>query len=105
MDRLAWGHGLHAYDIRPDGAGLWIAVYRDDRERFRRGVAVMSLLSNSLWEPVTPSGEYVVNTPAGTISATTVQAAINELDTEKVPYVDPHYVAAKLVVATIFGAR
>jgi len=28
----------------------------------------------------------VVNTPAGNISATTVQAAINELDTEKQPY-------------------
>jgi len=64
----------------------------------------MALLSNTLWEPVTPSGDYVTNTPAGNISATTVQAAINELDTEKVPYVDPHYVAAKYLEAINFGA-
>lgn len=61
-------------------------------------------MSDSLWEPVTPSGSYVVNTPAGNIAATTVQDAINELDTEKVPYVDPHYVAAKYLEAINFGA-
>jgi hypothetical protein len=64
----------------------------------------MSLLSNALWEPVTPSGDYVTNTPAGNISATTVQAAINELDTEKVPYTDPHYIAAKYLAAIQLGA-
>jgi len=32
-----------------------------------------------------PPASSIVNTPAGTISATNVQAAINELDTEKLP--------------------
>lgn len=67
---------------------------------------------NALWESATSTGgsgastaDAVSNTPAGTISSTNVQDAINELDTEKVSYTDPHYIAAKLVVATIFGAR
>lgn len=59
---------------------------------------------SALWEPVTPESTYVVNTPSGNISATTVQGAINELDAEKVPYVDPHYVAAKYLEAITFGA-
>ena len=31
----------------------------------------------------------IVNTPAGSIAATTVQAALNELDTEKAPLASP----------------
>lgn len=61
-------------------------------------------LFDALWEPVTPSGSNVVNTPAGNISSTTVQAAINELDTEKVPYTDPHYIASKYLAAIQLGA-
>jgi phosphoribosylcarboxyaminoimidazole (NCAIR) mutase len=37
--------------------------------------------TNASW--ATPTGLQVSNTPAGSIAATTVQAAINELDTEK----------------------
>jgi hypothetical protein len=37
--------------------------------------------------PITAS--FVTNTPAGNIAATTVQAAINELDTEKAPLASP----------------
>lgn len=60
--------------------------------------------TNALWEPVSPSSDYVVVTPAGGISSTTLQTALVELDTEKVPYVDPHYVAAKYLEAINFGA-
>jgi hypothetical protein len=34
---------------------------------------------------VTDNADHIINTPAGTISSTTVQGAIDELDTEKVP--------------------
>ncbi len=37
--------------------------------------------SNASW--ATPTGLQISNTPAGTIAATTVQAALNELDTDK----------------------
>lgn len=36
-------------------------------------------------------GTAVINTPAGGIAATTAQAAINELDTEKAPIVSPTF--------------
>lgn len=42
--------------------------------------------TTATWE--TPAGTEVSNTPAGNIAATTVQAAIDELDTEKVPETD-----------------
>lgn len=38
-----------------------------------------------------PVASEVTNTPAGNISATTVQAAINELDTEKAPLASPTF--------------
>lgn len=44
--------------------------------------------TSALWEPATPSAEYLVNTPAGGIAATTVQGALNELDTEKLAIAD-----------------
>lgn len=60
--------------------------------------------TSALWEPAAPSADYVVVTPAGGISSTTLQAALVELDTEKVPYIDSHYVAAKYLEAINFGA-
>jgi hypothetical protein len=37
------------------------------------------------------AGSAITNTPAGTIAATTVQAALNELDTEKAPLASPTF--------------
>lgn len=64
----------------------------------------MSLyVPDALWEPVTPT-DYLAYTPAGTISSTNIPDAINELDTEKVPYTDPHYIVAKYLAAVQLGA-
>lgn len=57
-----------------------------------------------LWEPIEQTADYVANTPSGNITSETTQGAINELDTEKVSYVDPHYVASKYLEAINFGA-
>lgn len=62
------------------------------------------MTTGALWEPAEPSADYVAVTPSGGISATTLQAALVELDTEKVPYTDSHYVAAKYLEAINFGA-
>lgn len=43
---------------------------------------------SALWEPVTPSSDSVVVTPAGGISATDLQSALEELDTEKLAIAD-----------------
>lgn len=40
-----------------------------------------------------PAAASIINTPAGGLSATTVQAALNELDTEKSPVVHTHSIA------------
>ncbi|GEM_PF-2861478 len=40
-------------------------------------------LFEPLWQPAATTAASIPNTPAGSITATTVQGAINELDAEK----------------------
>ena len=47
----------------------------------------------------------ITNTPAGNISATTVQAAINELDSEKEPYLGNPSVDGHVLSSTVSGTR
>ena len=44
--------------------------------------------TSAMWEPVAPSADYVVVTPSGSIAATNLQAALVELDTEKLAISD-----------------
>lgn len=49
----------------------------------------MSLMSTSaLWEPAEPTADYVAVTPSGGISSTTLQDALEELDTKKLAIAD-----------------
>ena len=50
--------------------------------------------------PMSAVASSIVNTPSGTISATTVQAAIDELDSEKAPINSPTLVTPVIGVAT-----
>lgn len=60
-----------------------LAVNVTDKKLFtKNGAATVVELTNSATNPL--PGTSVSNTPAGNIAATTAQAAINELDTEKV---------------------
>ena len=47
----------------------------------------------------------ITNTPAGNISATTVQAAINELDTEKAPLASPTFTGIPVVPTAAPGTN
>ena len=44
--------------------------------------------TNALWEPAEPSADYVAVTPSGNISATDLQSALEELDSEKLAIAD-----------------
>lgn len=52
----------------------------------------------------TPSATSVSFSPYGAIAASNVQAAINELEDEKVSLTETHYVAATYLTALAFGA-
>lgn len=58
---------------------------------------------------VAANGDYtatqVTNTPAGTIAATTVQAAINELDTEKSPIASPTFIGVPAAPTAAVGTN
>ena len=45
-------------------------------------------LFQPLWQPAETSAASIPNLPAGSIAATTVQAALNELDVEKLAIAD-----------------
>lgn len=64
------------------------------------GQIVRLVSSTPTWVDLT--GSIVINTPAGNISSTTVQAAINELDTEKVSYTILD--AAKMLTGFVNGS-
>lgn len=67
-----------------DGAALLTgALY------FNSTSGIMKVWGGSSWIPLPATvAAGIVNTPAGTISATNVQAALNELDSEKLAIVD-----------------
>ena len=44
--------------------------------------------TSALWEPAEPTADYVAVTPSGNISATDLQSALEELDTEKLAIAD-----------------
>lgn len=44
--------------------------------------------TSALWEPAEPSADYVAVTPSGGISATDLQSALEELDSEKLAIAD-----------------
>ena len=63
-------------------------------------------LFQPLWQPAATTAATIPNTPAGSITATTVQGAINELDAEKLAIAalaPDNY--AKYLVALNFGAE
>ena len=62
--------------------------------------------TSALWEPAATTAATIPNTPAGSITATTVQGAINELDAKKLAIAalaQDNY--AKYLVALNFGAE
>lgn len=66
----------------------------------------MLLPTHSTLPDIATSGHpasAIVNTPAGNIAATTVQAAINELDSEKVSSTDAALAGSKLYLKSCFG--
>jgi|688.fasta_scaffold10981_11 hypothetical protein len=68
-----------------DGGGLF---YLDaaDHTTPDNGTTVIVDAQGNRWKRELVQATYIANTPAGNIAATTVQGALNELDTEKVSY-------------------
>lgn len=60
--------------------------------------------TSGLWEPVSPSADYVAVTPTGGISATNLQDALTELDTEKVALDSQLIYDLEFVLALQMGA-
>ena len=65
-----------------------------------QSTATVKATIDGVFTSVANTAARVVNTPSGTIAATTVQGAINELDTEKAALISPVFTTPALGAAT-----
>lgn len=72
------------------------------------GISRLRFFHNGInYLPTLPvsTASSITNTPAGSIAATTVQAAINELDTEKAPLASPTFTGVPAMPTAVAGTN